>query len=157
MYRVDDKIVHPLHGAGTIIEIETQRVDGQEKLYYAVRLQTGNVRILVPVEGCDRVGIRPVVTRERAYEVLAAFPSLDAGSGESWNRRYRENMLRLKSGDLEEVLRVIKGLMLREAAHGLSTGERRMLVTARGIFYSEVTIATGEDAEALEARLYAAL
>lgn len=153
MYQPGDHVVHPLHGAGVITQVIRQRVDGQEKSYFALQLQTENVRILIPVDGCASVGVRPVVTCARAEEVLDAFRVLDTGSDASWNRRYRENMLRLRSGRLDEVSRVVKSLMLREREHGLSAGERRMLSTARQILLSELSIATGQSVEALEKTL----
>ena len=153
MYHPGDQVVHPLHGAGEITQLIRQRVDGKEKSYFVLRLYTGNVRILIPVDGCASVGVRPVVSCARAREVLAAFPTLDAGSDESWNRRYRENMLRLRSGRLDEVCRVVKSLMLREREHGLSAGECRMLSTAKQILLSELSIATQESVETLDAML----
>ncbi len=153
MYSPGEQIVHPLHGAGTIAEIVTQRVDGREKQYYVLLLSAGSVRLLIPVDGCDAIGVRPIVGKEEAQRLLDAFPSFEAGSDASWNRRYRENMLRLKSGRPEEVLTVVKSLMLRERRVGLSTGERRMLSTAKQILYSELTAALELGQDALEARL----
>lgn len=153
MYRPGDHVVHPLHGAGIITQVIRQRVDGKEKSYFVLRLDSGNVQILIPVDGCDSIGVRPVVSCARAREVLAAFPTLDAQSDASWNRRYRENMLRLRSGRLDEVCRVVKSLMLREREHGLSAGERRLLATAKQILFSELSIATQESVETLEEEL----
>ena len=149
MYSPGERIVHPLHGAGTIAEIVKQRVDGREKQYYVLLLTKQAVRILIPVDGCEAIGVRPLVDRDRAQALLASFPQLETGSDASWNRRYRENMLRLKSGRLEEVLGVVKGLMLRDRSVGLSTGERRMLSAARQILFSELTAALETDEEKL--------
>ncbi len=153
MYSPGELLVHPLHGAGRITQIVRQRVDGKEKDYYVLTLSAGSVRILIPVDGCEAVGVRPVVDGETARRLLAAFPKLETENDASWNRRYRENMIRLKSGRLEEVLTVMKGLLLREKRLGLSTGEKRMYATARQILYSELTVALSTDEASLDRML----
>lgn len=153
VYAPGDVIVHPMHGAGQIEEIVEQKVAGETRSYYVLQIPTGSVRVMVPVEGSAAIGIRPLIDRETAYAVLDAFAELPTEDDKNWNRRYRENMLRLKSGDLYEVSRVVRGLMLRERSHGLSTGERKMLGTSRQILLSELELATGESHDALLARL----
>jgi len=153
VYQPGDVIVHPMHGAGRIEEIVRQKIAGEMRSYYVLEIPTGHVRVMVPVDGSVAIGIRSVIDRDAAQEVLAAFPDIEADAAQNWNRRYRENMQRLKSGQLVEVARVVKSLMVREREHGLSTGERKMLMTARQILFSELVLATGETEDALEARL----
>ena len=112
---------------------------------------------MLPVEGCDTIGIRPVIAADEARGVLETFAKLEIDPVQNWNRRYRENMLRLKSGKLDEVSRVVKSLMVRESEHGLSTGERKMLSTAKQILLSELVLATNETYETLERALAACL
>ena len=157
MYSPGDVIVHPMHGAGKIEEIVEQKVVGEARKYYVLQIPTGSVRVMVPVEGCENIGIRPVITADEARGVMEAFAELEVDPVQNWNRRYRENMLRLKSGKLDEVSRVVKSLMLREAEHGLSTGERKMLSTAKQILLSELVLATNETYETLERELMACL
>lgn len=157
MYSPGEIIVHPLHGAGRIEEIVEQKVAGEIRKYYVLQIPTDNVRVLVPVEGCEQVGIRPAVTADEAREVLAGFANIEVENEPNWNRRYRENMQRLKSGKLDEVSRVVKSLMVRDAEHKLSTGERKMLATARQILLSELVLATDEPYEVLERALKAGL
>ena len=157
VYQPGDVIVHPMHGAGRIEEIVQQKVAGETRSYYVLQIPTGSVRVMVPVDGSAHIGIRPPIDRDTAYAVLDAFAAIEMEDDKNWNRRYRENMQRLKSGDLSEVSRVVKGLMLRERSHGLSTGERKMLGTSRQILLSELELATGESHETLLARLAAAL
>ena len=157
MYQPGELLVHPLHGAGRIAQIVRQRVDGREKEYYVLMLSAGSVRILIPVDGCEAIGVRPVVDGETAKTLLGRFPELEAENDASWNRRYRENMIRLKSGRLEEVLTVMKGLLLREKRFGLSTGEKRMYSAARQILYSELTIALGTDEAELDRMIHSML
>jgi len=157
MYRISDKIVHPMHGAGIVEDIETKRIAGKNMEYYVLRLTTGSVTVLVPVASCDAIGVRPVISAEEAEALLALFPALETEDNANWNRRYRENMEHLKSGNLKEVAFVIKSLMLREQKKPLSTGERKMLASAKQILISELTLATGRSEAEIEAILRSAI
>ena len=157
MYSPGDIIVHPMHGAGRIEEIVQQKVAGESRCYYVLLIQSGSVRVLVPVDGCDHIGIRLPIGAEEAEAVLQAFGDIEADTAPNWNRRYRENMQRLKSGRLEEVSRVVKSLMLRDRERGLSTGERKMRNPARQILLSELSLATGSTFETLDRTLNTAL
>ena len=152
MFSVGDRVVHPLHGAGIIEEITQERMSGQVGQYYVFRMPTGGLTLKVPTANCGAVGLRGLLSREKMEELLRAIPALDAEMTNNWNRRYRENMEKLKSGNLLEVARVIKGLALREEKHGLSTGERKMLHNAKQVLLSELVFVrelTYEEAEAL--------
>lgn len=150
MFQIGDKIVHPMHGAGIIESIVTKKVNGVVRDYYTLKLPVRAMLVMIPVENCAEVGVRAIVDPQTASEVLESFPSLQVELPQNWNRRYRENMDRLKSGKLLEVARVVKGLMLRDLSHGLSTGERKMLHSARQILVSEIALATGCAYEAVE-------
>lgn len=151
MFRIGDKIVHPMHGAGTIESIVTNKVNGVVREYYTLKLPVRAMLVMIPVANCAEIGVRSIVSQETAQAVLSAFPNLQVEMTQNWNRRYRENMDRLKSGDLFEVARVVKGLMVRDAAHGLSTGERKMLLSAKQILFSELVLAQGVSYEEIEA------
>lgn len=101
--------------------------------------------------------MRPVCKGSEADQVIAAIPEIEVNMTQNWNRRYRENMLRLKSGDLLEVARVVKGLMLRDEERGLSTGERKMLHSAKQILISEIVLSQNSSYEAVEERINTAL
>ena len=101
--------------------------------------------------------MRPVCEESEADRVLAAMPEIEVDMTQNWNRRYRENMTRLKSGDLLEVARVVKGLMLRDEERGLSTGERKMLHSAKQILISEIVLSQNTSYEDVEARINTAL
>ena len=141
MFQIGDKIVHPMHGAGIIESIVTQKVNGVVRDYYSLKLPVRAMVVMIPVENSTEIGVRPIVDSEHAARVMDAFSTLEVAMTQNWNRRYRENMDRLKSGDLFEVARVVKGLMERDARHGLSTGERKMLHSAKQIFISEIVLA----------------
>ncbi len=157
MFRVGDRIAHPMHGAGVVEGIEERHREGRGEQYYALRLLTGGLRILVPVDSAGKLGLRPVLKSESIRAVLEAMPNLEARMDSNWNRRYRENMDRIRTGDLTELCRVIKGLTLRERETGLSTGERKMLWSAKQIMISEIRMADKSDYAQAEATLAAAL
>lgn len=157
MYQVGDKVVHPMHGAGVIDSIVQQKVAGKVQDYYLLKLSAGSMMVMIPTSSTDEIGVRPVVTGEQAEDILNAMEHLEVDMTQNWNRRYRENMVRLKSGDLLEVARVIKGLMARESQKGLSNGERKMLHIARQILISELVLAQSLPYEAVEASVDSAL
>ncbi len=151
MYNIGDTIVHPMHGAGTIESITSRLIDGKELEYYTLKLLTNNMTVLVPVAASRSIGIRDVISRERADELLSLVPSIEIDSTSNWNRRYRENAARIKTGALEDVIAVIKSLALRDLKTGLSTGERKMLHSARQILLSELAVAKDITYDSLEA------
>lgn len=151
MYQVGDKIVHPMHGAGIVDEIVERTIDGQTETYYALRLVLERVVLYIPVRTSDALGVRPVCSAEAAQELLGRLPALEIEADGNWNRRYRENMDRLRSGDLLEVAGVVKGLTLRDRRRGLSTGEKKMLGLAKQILASELSLALGRDPEVMKA------
>lgn len=156
-YRIGDRIVHPLHGAGEISEIEVKRVEGKNRSYYVMHIPKGDMRVMIPTDACDRIGIRPVIGREQADEIFRAIPAMETAEDSNWNRRYRENMVSIRSGDLLKVAAVIKSLVRREAAFGLSNGERKMLHSAKQIFISEMMFSQERSYEAVERELYSVL
>ncbi len=151
MYQVGDKIVHPMHGAGIVDEIVERTIDGQTETYYALRLVLERVVLYIPVRTSGVLGVRPVCSAEAAQELLGRLPALEIEADGNWNRRYRENMDRLRSGDLLEVAGVVKGLTLRDRRRGLSTGEKKMLGLAKQILASELSLALGRDPEEMKA------
>ena len=127
-FRVGDRIAHPMHGAGVIDGIVTKRINGKDRDYYVLKLPAGDMLVMVPVDNCADIGVRPIVAPDEAEKILGAIPGIEVEMTSNWNKRYRENMLRIKSGDLMEVASVVKGLMQRDRERGLSTGERKMLI-----------------------------
>ncbi len=153
MYSIGDKIVHPMHGAGTIESITTQTVNGNTLEYYILKLPTNNMTLMVPVATCEKIGIRGVICRERANELISLFSTIDIDLDTNWNKRYRENIARIKSGDLDEVVRVIKSLTYRDLKTGLSTGERKILHSAKQILLSELVLALEKDYNEVDSHL----
>ena len=157
MFQVGDKIVHPMHGAGVVDSIVEKKVNGVTRQYYIMKLPMGSMLVMIPTENCKEIGVRPVVDGYKAYQVIAAIPGIVVDREPNWTRRYRENMDRLKSGDLLEVARVVKSLVLRDTKRGLSTGERKMLHSAKQILISEIVLSQDSSYEAVEARINVAL
>lgn len=157
MFRIGDKIVHPMHGAGIVDGIVTRKVNGVLRDYYSLRLPVGDMVVMIPTESCREIGVRAILTGDQVEQILCQIAGLEVALEPNWNHRYRENMLRLKSGDLMEVAKVVKSLMLRESRRGLSTGERKMLHSARQILISELVLSKSLSYEAVERELDTAL
>ena len=138
MYCIGDKVVHPMHGAGTIKDLKKIMLSGIEREYYVVCFAAGNMVSDIPVDSCDKIGIRNVISKEDAKKVLEYFHSLKVGDDLNWNKRQRDNMVKLKSGDIYQVSVVLKELMCRERRKGLSTSERKTLGSAKQIILSEL-------------------
>ena len=146
-----------MHGAGVISDIVREKVAGCVQDYYVFRLSTGGLVLKIPTASSGTVGLRRVAGRETILALLSALPALDMDMTANWNRRYRENLQRIKSGDLYEVARVIKGLSRRDSQQGLSTGERKMLHVAKQILISEIVLVMGWEHEAVERSVNAAI
>lgn len=157
MFQIGDKIVHPMHGAGIIDGVVSRQINGVMRDYYTLKLSVGGMTLMIPTENSAEIGVRPVVGPETIDSVLRALPELQVEEDSNWNRRYRENMLRLKSGDLLEVARVMKGLLRRESEKGLSTGERKLLHTVKQILVSEIALSEECSYEDAEGRIAAVL
>lgn len=157
MFQVGDKIVHPMHGAGVIDSIVTKKVNGVVRDYYIMKLPMGGMLVMIPTQNSEEIGVRPIIGPDEADRVIAAIPDIEVDMTANWNQRYRENMLRLKSGDLTEVARVVKGLVQRDGSRGLSNGERKMLHSAKQILISELVLSQSCSYEEMEERINKAL
>ena len=157
MFREGDKIVHPMHGAGIVERIVQQTINGVTRDYYVLKLPVRSMVVMIPTQNCAEIGVRPIIDRAAAEALMLALPGIQVELEQNWNRRYRENMDRLKSGDLMEVARVIKALASRDAERGLSTGERKMLHQAKEILISELVLAQSASYDEVELRITAAL
>ncbi|MCL2124388.1 MAG: CarD family transcriptional regulator [Oscillospiraceae bacterium] len=157
MFCVGDMIAHPMHGAGIIDSIEEKRMNGCTRQYYILRMPAGGMVVMIPTENTEQIGVRKIVGSDEADALMASIPDIVVEMTSNWNRRYRENMQKLKSGDLFEVACVVKGLMSRDVEKGLSTGERKMLHSAKQILLSEIVLSKKLSYEEVESRLNAAL
>ncbi len=147
MFQIGDKVVYPVHGAGVIEGIEKREVLGQVRSYYVLLLPINNMKVLVPTESVEEIGIRNIVDRERVEQVLAILGQQKEEEGEKWNRRYRMNMDKLKSGDICAVAEVVRNLTRRDMSKGLSGSEKKLLEQARDILVSELILVQNAKAE----------
>lgn len=157
MFHIGQYVTHPMHGAGQITGTIQQRSAQGPRMYYILTLQQGGLQLYIPCDGCEKAGLRPTITRQEAQSLLRALPALTAENNANWNRRYRENMEHLRSGDPLQVALVIKNLAVRSSAKTLSTGERKMLDTAMQILLSELSVAMSCTPQEAEELLRAAL
>ncbi len=142
MFSIGDRVVYPMHGAGVIEAIEEREILGQRKQYYIMKMPIGDMKVMIPVDGVDGVGLRQVIPQDDLSRVLEVLAGERTKMSANWNRRYRANAEKLKSGNIFEVAEVVRNLTLREKEKGLSTGERKMLENARQILISEVVLAS---------------
>lgn len=157
MFQIGDKIVHPMHGAGVVDDIIKRKIDGEDRHYYSLKLPVGDMQVMVPVAASERIGVRPIIDANEAEKVLDSIPGIRVDMDINWNRRYRENMDKLKSGDLMRVAEVMKGLVLRDQIRTLSNGERKMLHSAKQILISEIVLCQQVSFEAVEQRITKAI
>lgn len=145
MYNIGDKIVYPMHGAGIIEQIEKKVILGERREYYVLRVPCGDMKIMIPVDKSDDIGVRTVISSQEMEEVLAILRSESTEMSTNWNRRYRENTDKLKTGDAREVAEVVRNLLRTDREKTLSTGEKKMLSSARQILVSEMILASELD------------
>lgn len=141
MFRVGDKVVYPMHGAGVIEAIEEREVLGRKQNYYVMRLPLGEMRVLIPTAGSN-AALRAVVGEKELAEAYAVLRTGEESPTPNWSRRYRANLDKMRSGDIREVAEVVRNLHRRERRKGLSSGERKMLDNARQILLSEIILAS---------------
>ena len=138
MFDVGDSVFYPMHGVGIVESIQEKDMLGERAKYYILRFITSKLTAMVPVASADSVGLRPVIDSSECEKI---FEYLDAAAvcaeSENWNQRYRDNLAKLKGGDIYDVADVIKCLKRRDSLKGLSAGDRKMLITARQVLSAE--------------------
>ncbi|MBO5179169.1 MAG: CarD family transcriptional regulator [Clostridia bacterium] len=150
MFKVGDKIVYPMHGAGTIESIEEKEVLGEKQKYYIMKMPVGDIKVMVPTKNAELIGVRDVIGNETAQGVLDVLGSNTTVMSANWNKRYRDNMEKMKSGDIYEVADVVRNLTFKQKEKGLATGEKKMLTNAKQILVSELVLAEASDKDAIE-------
>ena len=150
MFDVGDKVVYPMHGAGVIEAVEEREILGEKQKYYILRVPMGDMRVMVPLESAEDVGLRSVIDKDDVKKVYEVLSSDITKMSSNWNRRYRANLEKIRTGDVFAVAEVVRNLAARDREKGLSTGERRMLDNAKQILISELVIAEDLDEEQVE-------
>jgi len=147
MFSIGDQIVYPMHGAGTIVAIEEKELMGQKCRYYVLTIPQNDIRIMVPCDCIESVGIRRVISKSEVSKVRETLGGESTEMAKIWNRRYRDNLEKLKTGQITFVAEVVRDLMRVDNQKRLSTGEKKMLSNAKQILISELTLVSdmGED------------
>ena len=149
MFNVGDKIVYPMHGAGTIDAIEEKDILGQKQSYYILKMP-GEVKVMIPTAKAEEVGVRNIINKESADKVFGVLEQDETAMDKNWNKRYRDNMEKMKSGDIYEIADVVRNLSFKQKEKGLSTGEKKMLNNAKQILVSELVLAGDKNKEEVE-------
>lgn len=157
MFRVGDKVVYPMHGAGVIESIEEKEVLGSKHRYYVMRLPIGDLKVMIPTDNVEEIGIREIISDDMVHEVFDVLRGDKTKMSSNWNKRYRANLEKIRSGDILEVAEVVRNLSIRDREKGLSSGERKMLDNARQILVSELVLAKDSDQESVSAEIEEAL
>lgn len=149
MFNVGDYIVYPMHGAGTVDAIEEKNVLGEKQSYYIIKMP-GEVKVMVPTAKAEEVGVRSIIDKNSAQRVFKILEEDETEMSQNWNKRYRDNMDKMKSGDIYEVADVVRNLSFKQKEKGLSTGEKKMLLNARQILISELALVESSSHDEVE-------
>ncbi len=157
MFQVGDKIVYPMHGAGVIDKVETKKVLGELREYYVLSVQCSTVNIMVPVDSCEKIGVRHIIASDEIPSVFELLRAESTDMERNWNRRFRENMEKLKTGDVLQVAEVVRNLWRNDKIKKLSAGEKNMLNNARNILTSEIALVTESPLAEIEEKVEASI
>ena len=149
MFNIGDKVVYPLHGAGIIESIEEKSILDEKQSYYIIKMP-GEVKVMVPTSKAEEIGVRDIIDREGALKVIKVLEEESTEMSANWNKRYRDNMERMKTGNIYEVADIVRNLTFKQKDKGLSTGEKKMLLNARQILVSELVLAQNKDKQEVE-------
>ena len=149
MFNVGDKIVYPMHGAGVIDAIEEKDILGEKQSYYILKMP-GEVKVMVPTAKAEEIGVRNVIDKSSVDKVISVLEQDETAMDKNWNKRYRDNMEKMKSGDAYEIADVVRNLSFKQKEKGLSTGEKKMLNNAKQILVSELVLAEHASQEEVE-------
>ena len=149
MFNVGDKIVYPMHGAGVIDSIEEKDILGEKQSYYILKMP-GEVKVMIPTAKAESVGVRNIIDKSSAESVIGILEKDETAMDKNWNKRYRDNMEKMKSGDIYEIADVVRNLSFKQKEKGLSPGEKKMLNNAKQILVSELVLAEHASQEEVE-------
>ena len=147
LYDVGDKVVYPHHGAGTVVKKEKREVLGEQREYLTIKILHNDMTVMVPCENAHRAGLRRVINEEQVKRVIEVLTGEMSEMPKNWNRRFKHNRDKMKTGDILELAEVVRNLALRDREKGLSTGEKQMFVKAKKILASELMYAKDMDEE----------
>ncbi len=140
MFNIGDKIVYPIHGAGIIESIEEIEILGNKNKYYIMRISLNDMRVMIPLDNIDTLGIRSVVDKEQADKVFDILSQVPSEMNKLWTKRYRENENKIKSGNILVIAEIVRNLIISDRIKKLSAGEKKILSNAKGILISELML-----------------
>jgi CarD family transcriptional regulator len=142
-FKVGDNAVYPGHGVGKVVSVDAKEISGKKLEFYTVQILESGMKIMIPKNNVASVGLRPIISKEEAGEVIKILKETNVKiDNQTWNRRYREYMEKIKTGSVYEIAEVLRDLFLLKVDKELSFGERKMLDTARGLLLKELSLAT---------------
>jgi CarD family transcriptional regulator len=144
-FKVGDNAVYPGHGVGRVTAIETKEILGNKQTFYSIMIIETGMKIMIPKDNVESVGLRPIISKDDANKVIDILKVKEVKiDNQTWNRRYREYMEKIKTGSVFEIAEVLRDLFLLKVDKELSFGERKMLDTARTLLLKELTLTTSE-------------
>ncbi len=153
-FEIGDNVVYPHHGAGKVLRKEAKDILGEKREYLTIKILHNDMTVMVPTENAALAGLRRVIDEETVKKVLAVLQDECSEMPKNWNRRFKHNRDKIKTGDIYELAEVVRNLAIREAEKGLSTGEKQMFTRAKKILASELMYALEMNEEEVEAHLY---
>ncbi|MCI5133125.1 MAG: CarD family transcriptional regulator [Candidatus Electrothrix sp. EH2] len=154
MFATGDMAVYPSHGVGRIEDIEVQTVGGIDQSFYILKIIDNDMTIMIPTATSENVGLRPIISRNEVKKVVDILKERDIKiSAQTWNRRYRDYMEKIKTGSVFEVAVVLRDLLLLKGDKDLSYGERKMMDTAKSLLIKELSLAKKVDEEKMEKQI----
>jgi CarD family transcriptional regulator len=154
-FKIGDKAVYPAHGVGEVTDIQNRELGGKKHSFYILKIVENGMKIMIPTETASSTGLRNIISRKEAKEVMTILKSDEiAVKTQPWNRRYREYMEMLKSGSTTEVAKVLRDLYRLRGEKDLSFGERRLLDTARNLLVSELALALSSSEEEMDKEIH---
>jgi CarD family transcriptional regulator len=152
-FEIGDNVVYPHHGAGQVIKKEQKEILGEVREYLTIKILHNDMTVMVPCENAGKAGLRRVIDEDTVKKVLAVLSDDVSEMPKNWNRRFKHNRDKIKTGDIMELAEVVRNLAIREQDKGLSTGEKQMYTRAKKILASEMMYALDKDEEQAEAYL----
>ena len=149
-YAIGDNVVYPHHGAGKVLKKENKTVLGECREYLTIKILHNDMTVMVPCENAAKAGLRRVIDDEAVAKVTAVLCDDVSSMPKNWNRRFKHNRDKIKTGDVYELAEVVRNLAIRESEKGLSTGEKQMYTRAKKILASEFMYALDKDEEGAE-------
>ena len=152
-FEIGDSVVYPHHGAGKVMRKEMKEVLGSSREYLTIKILHNDMTVMVPTENAALAGLRRVIDEETVKKVLDVLQDEVSEMPKNWNRRFKHNRDKIKTGDIYELAEVVRNLALRESEKGLSTGEKKLFTRAKKILASELMYALDKDEDEAEAYL----